>query len=962
EWTDDIPMGTYYAAIRAYNNKGEYSLQSETAIIVLGLAKPDNLRVDYNDKGDLVIWWDVVTDAVGYSAYYGMYTNLSDITFNRVPDISSLPIEFLSLMGGQTFVKSTFPENTMLAAGKYYIAIQAYDAQGNGGQLSETVFKTVTLSPWQQPILTVDSEGADVTFSWKPLPGATQYHIVGGPPSELEALADYPTRKFEANVGNVNSWSISDLPEGIYDVKIRASDNEGNDSHYSEPVHFSIFYLKAACDIPERNAFYSVYQLLYEPFLGYAVSDIEQKINEFPGDSPHNRVEQALKVTETILLVKSVTGSGSFTKKSMEIMGSALSMSGSNIFIPELIDGVNAMIAGTRNDLLGLADYFINESVGIINPIWVDVTADSLRKQLEIIASSQMVLDKYYWHCSNHDNILVDVQIVLNGDNCQSDLDFLTCAAIQYHQQVYGTDDNDINQKISETISTILQGVNTSIQSLSDLVIIHPNNKPILRVAVNYPEIELVWPGIQEATGYKIFAALYTTAADIDVNNLDAVSVLSDDKTSILYTVDELTNNIPQGTYYIILQADYTDGTQGLSDPVIVDFREPEQLSDQQLLELYAPMMHFAEDDYTPRAIDGFVNHAILVEEQSKIVGFNPQVIDNDKYQSAINDSFEVNPEVKSDDFQKSSLSGTNPPTALNSDVSYSLDFLNAQGGQDYAAYSYALRKKIASNPLSTKMFIIDNFEYINPFKSFFPMNAQSDPVVYGHVITQGDKTYLQYHFFYYINQWNGNGGPIDIGYHEGDWEYMVIELDTDHRPLRISSSIHVPNIKIPVLSSNCTSQLGGETRNWNDIDKTGTHPQVYIGAGGHPTYLYKGITAYLAVEGQPIPGWDKHYYTDKVYISNDTIPLNDANATSITYQIVRIDEDDSLCDDVNVCAWLKQNIIWGHINNLIPDTNEIIESPVTSPIARFLNGEDDNRWNEPQTWMDEREPEQCDN
>ena len=233
-----------------------------------------------------------------------------------------------------------------------------------------------------------------------------------------------------------------------------------------------------------------------------------------------------------------------------------------------------------------------------------------------------------------------------------------------------------------------------------------------------------------------------------------------------------------------------------------------------------------------------------------------------------------------------------------------------------------------------------------------------SKPTVYGRVIDIGENKYLQYYFFYFINEWNGNGAPGASGYHEGDWEFFTVELNKDNKPKRVAGSIHVKG-----ASSNCTSELGGLTLPWSSVETETTHPRIFVGRGGHPTYLYPGVSKYIyskIIASGTGPGVDYHNH---VNIDKGDIRYVEGES----YKISPIDR----YANPDVYQWLLGNVVWGHIPGT--DNKELIEPSVKSPLALsrwgsrdlssfIFKGEDsdDGRWEHTDEWMNEREITQC--
>lgn len=98
---------------------------------------------------------------------------------------------------------------------------------------------------------------------------------------------------------------------------------------------------------------------------------------------------------------------------------------------------------------------------------------------------------------------------------------------------------------------------------------------------------------------------------------------------------------------------------------------------------------------------------------------------------------------------------------------------------------------------------------------------------VYGRVVRTESHTVLQYWLFYPHNPlllpptiagtfWQS---------HEGDWENVNVILDPGGTPQQAAYSQH------------CT----GERKLWDDVEKEGTHPVVYVGLGSHANFFAPG-------------------------------------------------------------------------------------------------------------------------
>lgn len=92
---------------------------------------------------------------------------------------------------------------------------------------------------------------------------------------------------------------------------------------------------------------------------------------------------------------------------------------------------------------------------------------------------------------------------------------------------------------------------------------------------------------------------------------------------------------------------------------------------------------------------------------------------------------------------------------------------------------------------------------------------------VYGRVVRKNGKTYLQYHIYYYHNPALGTGLP---GEHEGDWEYIHVQLNGD-TPYRTVYARHGK----PAACS------------WENVTRSGTTPLVYPARHSHASYYRPG-------------------------------------------------------------------------------------------------------------------------
>ncbi len=100
--------------------------------------------------------------------------------------------------------------------------------------------------------------------------------------------------------------------------------------------------------------------------------------------------------------------------------------------------------------------------------------------------------------------------------------------------------------------------------------------------------------------------------------------------------------------------------------------------------------------------------------------------------------------------------------------------------------------------------------------------------VVYGRVVRVGEKTVLQYWYFYYEDLLSYRDPPSDFIWqsHEGDWEVVTVVLDHGRRPVEVGYSQH----------------CRGQRRLWGSTPRLGIHhPVVHVALGSHANYFTAG-------------------------------------------------------------------------------------------------------------------------
>ena len=138
---------------------------------------------------------------------------------------------------------------------------------------------------------------------------------------------------------------------------------------------------------------------------------------------------------------------------------------------------------------------------------------------------------------------------------------------------------------------------------------------------------------------------------------------------------------------------------------------------------------------------------------------------------------------------------------------------------------------------LDNRMGTIKDTRIIDDYKIYAETH---DPVVYAHVFPGGNGTVVQYWFFYAFNT-----GTLNT--HEGDWEMIQIMLDGADEPMEAIYSQH----------------LHGQRASWSKVDRSDTHPHVYVARGSHANYFryYQGLLGFAS---------------DRVGKNGDTLELGD--------------------------------------------------------------------------------------
>jgi Ca2+-binding RTX toxin-like protein len=407
--------------------------------------------------------------------------------------------------------------------------------------------------------------------------------------------------------------------------------------------------------------------------------------------------------------------------------------------------------------------------------------------------------------------------------------------------------------------------------------------------------------------GVGIDAAVFNSAGgSVSIENW-AVKVESTEGVDRLYSVEQL---------------EFTDE----SVSTVAALRETYSNSD--LLRLYAPVLALESDDYVPTKIEAFLDHAILFERNlttNEVIAVGDNI-------GAVGDQISETNGLNYVHTIKTLLSDTAGVAAiLESGGDYYLDFINGDQPGDR-------QDRGDSNPGSWVE--PDSGDWHDAAGQELSFDATKIDDEYGAAVyaravqPEGtDSIYLQYYFFYLENDWTDY---TDVeGFHEGDWEFMQIELDSaTYLPTAFWSSTHL---------------VEGQVRNPFDVDisHANNHIVSYVVDGGHGTYFTAGSTEFGPLYGN---GNDVRY-DEKLLIPSSS----DVHESSLVirggtggvwnldgrdvlgYELIEVVDGSDSFEDI----WLGfKNVTWGH-------KTEFFQGAPPAP-----SGNKDLRWDSPELWV----------
>lgn len=219
-----------------------------------------------------------------------------------------------------------------------------------------------------------------------------------------------------------------------------------------------------------------------------------------------------------------------------------------------------------------------------------------------------------------------------------------------------------------------------------------------------------------------------------------------------------------------------------------------------------------------------------------------------------------------------STLVDSNPTaSSLGTDTSSDLFLNNKLGTLDAIAADYALKANI-----------VGYYAYV-------------------HVVTGGSKSVIQYWLFYVYNN-----GPLND--HQGDVEVVEVFLDGSGNPQKALYSQHG----------------SGENAAWGDVEKTDTHPVVYVAQGSHANYF--------------------RAYQGKIGIENDIVGSDGITIRPDNLTLVILGEPGSHPTNQ---SWLDFRGRWGYVGS-----DEEIALGRAGPLGPVQN-QNGVRWAQPDAYLD---------
>jgi hypothetical protein len=194
----------------------------------------------------------------------------------------------------------------------------------------------------------------------------------------------------------------------------------------------------------------------------------------------------------------------------------------------------------------------------------------------------------------------------------------------------------------------------------------------------------------------------------------------------------------------------------------------------------------------------------------------------------------------------------------------------------------------------SSDLFLNNKLETLANIAADYAADAASTSYyAYVHVVKSSSSTVIQYWLFYIFNN-----GPMNE--HQGDIEVVQVFLDAFGNPQTVLASQHG----------------SGQNAAWSDVEKSGTHPIIYVAQGSHANYFRS--------------------YQGKMGIENDVVGSDGKTITADQLNLVPL----------NSQSWLDYKGRWGYWG-----TEQEVALGRAGPLGPKYN-QDGIRWGQPSTYL----------
>jgi len=113
---------------------------------------------------------------------------------------------------------------------------------------------------------------------------------------------------------------------------------------------------------------------------------------------------------------------------------------------------------------------------------------------------------------------------------------------------------------------------------------------------------------------------------------------------------------------------------------------------------------------------------------------------------------------------------------------------------------------------------------YREQYRALRVAHPELSNVTYAHAIEANGRLWLQYWLWYFYNDYQLS---FALGTHEGDWEMIQLRMDKEAGQ---------PDIAV------YAQHRHGEMREWDEIERLGDRPVVYVARGSHASYFEAGF------------------------------------------------------------------------------------------------------------------------